>query len=86
MPIDSHMAFVDCVDQNGIPVFDTLKISPLFFRKVGKLVIKMKLVNIMAAFLIEKSIDANWPSGILHFDLCLVLCFIRTFFCSVRLV
>jgi len=72
VPIDSHMAFVDSVDQNGILVFQTLKISLLFFRKVGKLVIKIKFVNVMAAFLIEKSIDANWPSGILHFDLCLV--------------
>ena len=52
MPIDYWTAFVGCFDDNSILVFEILKSSPFFSRKVGKfgVVIEIKFVNIMAPF------------------------------------
>ena len=63
--------FVGRFDNNVMSLAESFKSQPLVGRKVGKfsVAIEFELLDVMTAFFDEKSKEANWPSGGVHFDL-----------------
>ena len=46
VPIDYWTAFVGCFDDNSILVFEILKSSPFFSRKVGKFGVVIEIIKV----------------------------------------
>ena len=70
-PKDYRAAFVGRFDNYVIAFTKIFKHRPLFRGKVGNfdVTIEFKFVNVMTAFLVKKSKEANCPSGGVHLDL-----------------